>query len=114
MKANDRYQIIGVSAAVALLLFLPATTSVAKNNLGDTEMERVLVTSGFKVRTAHTNGQRNHIARLPGNQFQQVVQSGTTYYLYADKRDNRLYIGDQYAYRAYLGYLHNKNLRNRG
>ena len=43
-----------------------------------------------------------------------MVQNGTTYYLYADKRDNRLYMGDQYAYRAYLGYLHNKKLRNRG
>ena len=114
MKTNDRHRIIGVVAAVALLLFLPATTKGAENNLGDTEMERVLITSGFKVRTAHTNGQRNHIGRLPGNQFQQVVQNGTTYYLYADKRDNRLYIGDHYAYRAYLGYLHNKKLRNRG
>ena len=114
MKENVRYHITGALVALTLFLFLPATTSLAENNLGDTEMERVLVTSGFKVKTAHTNGQRNHIARLPGNQFQQVVQNGTTYYLYADKRDNRLYIGDQYAYRAYLGYLHNKKLRNRG
>ena len=39
MKANDRYQIIGAVAAVALLLFLPATPSLAENNLGDTEMD---------------------------------------------------------------------------
>ena len=120
MKANDRYQIIGAGAAIALLLFLSAcatettTTAAAGDNLGDTEMERVLITSGFKVRAAHSSGQRNHIAQLPGNQFQQVVMNGATYYLYADKRDNRLYIGDQYAYRAYLGYLHNKKLRSEG
>ena len=120
MKQQYFKGLMGAVGLAALSLLFPAcatetTATVAgQTNLGDTEMERVLVTSGFKVRTAHTSGQRTHIAHLPGNQFQQVVQNGVTYYLYADKRDNRLYIGDQYAYRAYLGYLHNKKLRDQG
>ncbi len=120
MKRNNLNHMFGALAAIALFTFVPAcaaqtrTAAVDGNGLGDTEMERALVSSGFKVRRAHTSGQRSHISHLPGNQFQQVVQNGSTYYLYADKRDNRLYIGDQYAYRAYLGYLHNKKLRDKG
>jgi hypothetical protein len=119
MNRNDRHHIIAVLTATASLLFLGAcatetSTTVAGNNMGDTEMERVLVNSGFRVMTAQTDGQRRHLTRLPDSQFQQVVEHGTTYYLYADKRDHRLYVGDQYAYRAYLGYLHNKKLRDQG
>ena len=120
MKQQYFKGLIGAVGVAALTLLFSAcatettTTAVADTGLADTEMERVLITSGFKVRTANNGAQRNHIAQLPGTHFQQVVQNGTTYYLYADKRDNRLYIGDQYAYRAYLGYVHNKKLRDQG
>ena len=119
MKQQDLKRIVGALAAAALILFLAprateARTNANGDNLADTEMEHVLMNSGFKVRTASNGGQRNHISRLPDNKFQQVMQSGKTYYLYADKRDNRLYVGDEYAYRAYLGYLHNKKLRQQG
>jgi hypothetical protein len=119
MKQQNLKQLTGGLAVAALLLFLAPNAAQARgdrsgDNLGDTEMEHVLVNSGFKVKAASNGGQRHHIARLPDNQFQQVVQNGNTYYLYADKRDNRLYIGDQHAYRAYLGYLHNKKLRQQG
>jgi hypothetical protein len=43
-----------------------------------------------------------------------VKQNGNTYYLYPDKKDNRLYAGDQYAYRAYQRYFKDKQLRARG
>jgi hypothetical protein len=119
MKQHGLKQLTGGLAVAALLLFLAPNGAQARgdrtgDSLGDTEMEHVLVNSGFKVRSASNGGQRSHISRLPDNQFQQVVQNGNTYYLYADKRDNRLYIGDQHAYRAYLGYLHNKKLRQQG
>ena len=119
MKQQDLKRIIGALAAAVLILFLAPRATEAKtnangDNLADTEMERVLLTSGFKVKTASNGGQRNHISRLPDNQFQQVMEGGRTYYLYADKRDSRLYVGDEYAYRAYIGYLHNKNLRQQG
>jgi hypothetical protein len=119
MKERNLNHTFGALASAALLLFLPAcatqtTTDVASNNMADTEMERVLVNSGFRARVASNDGQRNHITRLPDQQFQQVAIGGNSYYLWADKRENRLYIGDQYAYRAYLGYLHNHNLRKQG
>ena len=43
-----------------------------------------------------------------------VKQNGNTYYLYPDKKDNRLYAGDQYAYRAYERYVKDKQLRAQG
>src|SRR4051794_29823929 len=99
MKQQDLKKLTSGLAVAALLLFLAPNAAEARSdrngdNLSDTEMEHVLVNSGFKVRAASNGGQRNHISRLPDNQFQQVVQNGNTYYLYADKRDNRLYIGD--------------------
>ena len=109
--------VIGAAVAIATAVLLPACatdTNMAGNNVADTEMEQALITSGFKVRTASNGDQRNHIGRLPDSQFQAVVQNGNTYYLYADKRDNRLYVGDHWAYRAYKGYLHNRKLRQQG
>lgn len=119
MKQDDLKRIIAALAAAALMLFLAPRVTEARthangDNLADTEMEHVLLNSGFKVKSASNGGQRSHISRLPDNEFQQVMQNGKTYYLYADKRDNRLYVGDEYAYRAYLGYLHNKKLRKQG
>jgi len=111
MKKHDH--LIGKLAVAALMLLLPVSGSQAKPD-ADTEMERALVTSGFKVKTATMSEQRNHVARLPDGEFQAVERGGHTYYLYADKRDNRLYVGDEHAYRAYKGYLHNKKLRQQG
>src|SRR5436190_16826168 len=108
------YHLFGKLAVAALMLLLPVSASQAKSDMSDTEMERALVTAGFKVKTATMSEQRHHVAGLPDAQFQAVVRNGHTYYLYADKRDNRLYVGDEYAYRAYKGYLHNRKLRQQG
>jgi hypothetical protein len=61
----------------------------------DTAQEQVLLSSGFKVKSARTAGQRAEVRGLPDNQFTVVKQNGNTYYLYPDKKDNRLYAGDQ-------------------
>jgi hypothetical protein len=79
-----------------------------------TEQERVLLSSGFKVKSASTAAQRAQVRGLPDNQFTVIKQNGNTYYLYPDKKDNRLYAGDQYAYRAYERYVKDKQLRAQG
>jgi hypothetical protein len=80
----------------------------------DTAQEQVLLSSGFEVKSARTAGQRAEVRGLPDNQFTVVKQNGNTYYLYPDKKDNRLYAGDQYAYRAYERYVKDKQLRAQG
>lgn len=117
MKNHKLNVCLAISAISLLFLGACATQAMAEtngNNLADTEMERALVTSGFKVRAAGNGGQRRHIAHLPDREFQAVVQNGRTYYLWADKRENRLYVGDEYAFRAYKGFLHNRKLRQQG
>ena len=81
---------------------------------GDALAEQVLLNSGFKVRPAHTPAQRAQLRALPDHQFTLVKQNGNTYYLYPDKKENRLYSGDHYAYRAYLNFYKNQKLRAKG
>ena len=117
MKKQHRKGLIGAVTATALVLLLQvcvAITVQATEYVADTDMERALLTSGFKVQRAHSAEQRHQIRNMPDNEFTEVKQAGNTYYLYADKRANKLFAGDQYAYRAYRGYIHNRKLRQQG
>ena len=105
------YPILGL-ATVALIGVGGTIQSIAA--VADTEQEQVLLSSGFKVKPANTGAQRAQIREMPGNQFTMVKQDGKIYYLYADKRDNRLYAGDEYAYRAYERHFKDKQLRAQG
>jgi hypothetical protein len=113
MKELQFKKLIGTLAVFALIAFAPAYAS-QRGDLADTDMERALVTSGFKVRPANNSEQRKQLRRLPDNEFTMMKEGGNTYYLYPDKKDNRLYAGDHWAYRAYQGYLKNKHLRAQG
>ena len=88
--------------------------ATASNTADDTQNGKVLLSYGFKAKPATTAAQRARLRSLPDDQFTVVKQDGRTYYLYPDKKDGRLYAGDDYAYRAYQGYLKNKNLREKG
>ena len=106
--------LMGMATAVAIVLFLPACATQTTENVADTEMERTLVSSGFKVRTASSDVQRNPLGTMSDNRFEVVKQNGNTYYLYVDKRENRLYVGDENAYRSYKAYIRNNKLRKEG
>ena len=99
---------------IALIGFGLGGASQSNAAVADTEQEQVLLSSGFKVKSANSPAQRAQIRALPDHQFTMVKQDGKTYYLYPDKKDNRLYSGDQYAYRAYDRYFKDKNLRAQG
>jgi hypothetical protein len=101
-------------ALLALIGFGVGGANQTKAAAADTEQEQVLLSSGFKVKSASTAGQRAEVRALPDNEFTVVKQNANTYYLYPDKKDNRLYAGDQYAYRAYQRYFKDKQLRARG
>jgi hypothetical protein len=80
----------------------------------DTEQEQALLYSGFEVKSASTARQRAQVRALSSTEFTALKQNGNPYYLYPDKRNNRLYAGDQYAYRAYQRYVKDKQLRAEG
>jgi hypothetical protein len=112
MKKQFKNSIVTCAAAAAILWLAAGATQ--SSNAADTRMEGALLSSGFKVKRAATAEQHNQLRALPDNQFEMVKQGGETYYLYADKRENRLYAGDKWAYRAYLGYVKNNRQREQG
>ena len=104
---------------VALTVAVAAVVGFGSSSFGATdqrsiEIEQVLLTSGFKVKPAHTPAQRSQLRALPPNQFTTVNQNGIEYYLYPDSTNNRLYAGDHYAYRSFQNYFKNKGLREKG
>ena len=99
---------------VALVAFAFGGAAQSNAAVADTQMEQALLNSGFKVKAAVNAARRAQIRRLPNNQFTMVKQDGKIYYLYADKKDNRLYAGDQYAYRAYEKFFRDNQLRAQG
>ena len=116
MNEHQLKRLIGGAITVtAILLFVGcAATQTGYVADVDTDVERALLASGFRVRSAVTADQRNQVVSLPANRFTEVQHSGNTYYLYPDKRENRLFAGDHWAYMAYRGYVHNRKLREKG
>ena len=117
MKQHFFKGLIGAFAVAALSFLFSAcatdTVNVAGNG-GGGEMERALLASGFKARTASTTVQRHNMVSMPDHQFELVRQNGNDYYVYASKRSNRLFVGDRWAYQAYQGYVRNNELRKQG
>src|ERR1051326_5201189 len=112
-----QYQLKSVASlttAAAILLFAGCATEPAYVRDVDTDVEHALLASGFRVRSAATAEQRSQIVSLPAGRFTEVQQNGNTLYLYPDKRENRLFAGDHWAYMAYRGYVHNRKLRQKG
>ena len=113
MRQQQRKSLMS-AAVVATVAILASGCAIGNGGIADTDTERALLISGFKARPATTAAQRQELRKMPDDQFAKVTQDGNTYYLYPDKKDNRLYAGDYYAYRAYRGYLKNKHLREQG
>ena len=113
MTTKRFHPVLGLATA-ALIGFGLGSVATCNAAVPDTEQEQVLLSSGFRVKPAKTPAQRAQIRELADNQFTMVKENGNTYYLYPDKRENRLYAGDQYAYRAYEKYFKDKQLRKEG
>src|SRR5437762_7291556 len=100
MKRQYLKSLIGPALTAALILLFPGFAA-ADRPMSDREMDAALRNSGFKVRPAWTAAQRHDVRRMHNDEFTVVNQNGNTYYLYVDPATNRLYAGDQWAYRAY-------------
>ena len=112
MKKRFTY-VIGALAVTAQIFWL-AACATQTGNVADTDVGPALLTAGFKVRPATITEQREHLRTLPDSRFTMVKEGGDTYYLYADKKTGRLYVGNRYAYRAYINNIKNQELRKQG
>ena len=110
----QQFKYLAVTAIVAAFVGFGSPGFGATKPAGDNEIEQVLLTSGFKIQPANTPAQRKQVRALPPNQFTLVKQNGNDYYLYPDRKDNRLYAGDSYAYRSFQNYFKNRELREKG
>jgi hypothetical protein len=113
MKTQQFKHLIGGCAVAALMLWLPACATQT-SNVADAGMESALRTAHFKATTATTAAQRHQLNALPDHQFTMVRQNGDTYYLYPDKVHGRVFAGDHWAYRAFIGNEKNNRLRRQG
>ena len=107
------YPVLSV-VLLTLIGFGVGGANQTKAAAADTEQEQALLYSGFEVKSASTARQFAQVRALSTNEFTAVKQTGNTYYLYPDRKNNRLYAGDQYAYRAYQRYAKDKQLRAEG
>ena len=113
MNPQQFKNLVGAFAAAVVMVWLGACATQT-SNVADTDVGEALLTAGFKVKPATTAEQRNHLSTLPDSRFVMVKEGGNTYYLYADKRQGRLFVGDHWAYQAYVNNIKNNQLRKQG
>lgn len=111
---NQQFRNLSGAFAVVALIFGLVACSTQTSNVADNTMEPALLAAGFKVRPATIPEQRSHINTLPDNRFTMVKENGDPYYLYADKKNGKLFVGNRFAYQAYINNIKNNELRRQG
>jgi hypothetical protein len=105
--------LISIVPVIALIVFIPACATQT-GDVANSNVQACLDQAGFKVKTATTSPQRQHLKGLPEHQFTVVTQNDEKFYLWADKPNNRLYCGNEDAYRAYQKYAKVQRARENG
>ncbi len=113
MKQQKLRRLTSIVPAMALIVLIPACATQT-GNVASSDVQAVLVQSGFKVRTATMPQQRQRLQRLPEHQFTAVKQNGENFYVWADKPNKQLYCGTEQAYRAYKEYRKAQQEREEG
>jgi hypothetical protein len=113
MKQRKLRWLTSIVPAIALTVLIPACATQT-GSVASSDIQTVLVQSGFKVKTATTTVQRQRLRSLPEHQFTVVKQNGENFYVWADKPNNRLYCGSVQAYRAYKEYRKAQREREEG
>jgi len=64
--------------------------------------DALLSEAGFKTVVATTDKQLRQLPKLPAGQVTSVTQTGKNWFVYPDYAHNRVYVGTEKEYRAYL------------
>jgi hypothetical protein len=63
--------------------------------------EQLLSASGFRLKLANTPARQAHLQTMMPRKLVPYERKGKVYYFYADPANNRLYVGDEQAYRNF-------------
>ncbi len=72
--------------------------------------EALLSAAGFKTVVASTDKQLQEIPKLPAGQVTVMSNTGKNYFVYPDAAKNRIYVGTEKEYQAYLKLRAQNNL----
>lgn len=72
--------------------------------------EALLSAAGFKTVVANTAAQMQQIPKLPAGQVTVMSNTGKNYYVYPDGANNRIFVGTEKEYQAYLRLRAQNNL----
>jgi hypothetical protein len=72
--------------------------------------EALLSAAGFKTVIANTASQMQQIPKLPAGQVTVMSNTGKNYYVYPDVAGNRIFVGTEKEYQAYLRLRAQNNL----
>lgn len=82
-----------LAAIIPLLSGCASSPAVARNN------EAALIAAGFRARTATSVRQQQALRTLPSGMVSSVNHNGRQFYIYPEASNNRLYVGNEEAYR---------------
>jgi hypothetical protein len=74
------------------------------------DKENMLSAAGFKAVPADTPERQAHLKSLPNDKITPVQRNGTTYYTFADHKNNVLYIGQEAEYQRYQNLRYQKQM----
>src|SRR5689334_9642134 len=111
---KQQFRNVARALGVAALIFGLVACATHTGDVADNPIGPALLAAGFRVRPATIPEQRNHINTLPDDRFTMVKENGNPYYLYADKKNGKLYVGNRFAYQAYINNVKNNELRKQG
>ncbi len=89
-------------ATLALLVAVVAACANAPSAPTGPSIESLLTTAGFKTVAASSVPQLKRLPALPQGQVTAVTQTGRSWFVYPDPDKQRLFVGTQAQYDAYL------------
>jgi hypothetical protein len=97
-------------AVLALAALVASCATSSAPPAADPRAEALLVSAGFKTVPASTDKQLQQLPTLPVGQVTVVTQTGKNWFIYPDFARNRVYVGTQKEYQAYLKLRAQNNL----
>lgn len=89
----------------SLLIVPTMLTLIAASPASNTSPDEMLKSSGFQTRRAENDAQRRQVKALPDGKMCAVNQNGKRYYVYADKRHNQIYVGNEEKHKRFRSSL---------
>ena len=86
-------------------ILVTAVLTLATSPAPSTGPENMLKSAGFQTKRAETDEQKHQVKALPDGKICAVHQNGKRYYVYADKRHNQIYVGNEDQHKRFRSAL---------